>query len=48
MFIDFRDIFGFGIIGMVIVGFFVLIGGAPVSILLCLGILTYLAMKYAK
>jgi hypothetical protein len=48
MFIDFRDIFGFGIIGMIIVGFFVLLGGLPISVIICLGILTYLAFKYAQ
>lgn len=48
MFINFRDLSGIGIIGCAVIGFFVLLGGLPVISLLCVGILTYLAMKYAR
>lgn len=48
MFLDFRDIAGMGIIGIFVVGFFVLMGALTWPIWLCVVFLTWLAIKFCK
>lgn len=48
MFIDFRDIAGMGIIGIFVVGFFVLFGALTWPVWACVAFLTWLAIKFCK
>ncbi len=48
MFIDFEDIAGMGVIGILIVGVFVLLGAIPVSLLLCIVVLTGMALMFGQ
>lgn len=48
MFIDFEDIAGMGLIGILVVGVFVLLGAIPFSVLFCIAVITGLALMFGK
>jgi hypothetical protein len=47
-FLEFKDLAGLGVFGTIIIGLFVLLGAMPVSMLVCVMILTGLAIKFGR
>ena len=48
MFIDLEDIAGIGVLGILVVGVFVLLGAIPISVLICIAIITGLALAFGN